>query len=329
MTSARERREDVLVSVCFPAGAITADEFDTVRRTAQAIDQAFRYWELILIADGDQLPPAGIDRHGEELRNLRWIRVRAHPGFYRRRALAAAEAIGDVVILTGIGEHEPEQLVELAHQAADGDTAIVCADDETSVIEGPLAMLGAAAGFDVSVRDTLTAAFPRAILNRLLAHPERDLALRFPPRDEGFAVRRQRVSRVPRRRRATRQSGRRVALAYRLLVSSAPLVLAAVGILSLLTVAAGIAFALYSIAVWLFMPHVQPGWFSTAIVQSLTAAFLGFALFGVSTGMQKIMERLDPAADDLIVDEIGTIDLFGRQDDLNVDIDAGIARTPR
>jgi hypothetical protein len=73
--------------------------------------------------------------------------------------------------------------------------------------------------------------------------------------------------------------------------------------------------------VWLTLP-TQPGWFTTSIVLSLTAFFLGCAILGLSMGLQKVIELLSGEANEDIVDEQASGDLFGQvMQELNVEID--------
>jgi hypothetical protein len=180
--------------------------------------------------------------------------------------------------------------------------------------------LGRTAGFRVSAEDMLTAAWPRTILNQLLNHPDRELALRFPPSDQALPVVRREASAIG-SVRSTRDLGRRLSLIQRLLVSSAPIVLSVVALFSLVVVVAAGVLAVYAVAVWLFLPTVQPGWFTTTLVISLTSGFLGAAVFGLAIGLQSIIEILRDRRLDDVINERGATDLFGNVlRELNVEI---------
>jgi hypothetical protein len=108
-------------------------------------------------------------------------------------------------------------------------------------------------------------------------------------------------------------------------------VLTVVSLLSLAVVFAGVAFAIYAVVVWATLKTIQPGWFTTSLVLSLTAAFLGVAIFGLSIGLQKVIEALISDAGDDIVDERSTVDMFDQaMKELNVEIGtpAGVSTAP-
>lgn len=193
---------------------------------------------------------------------------------------------------------------------------------------GSLAMaLGRGAGLTIGPRDMLTIAFPRALLGIVLAHPDRLLATRFPPVDQRLPILRQDMrerAELPRFRSGSKTCPllfRRTEVLHRLIISSAPGVLTLVAEAVLLAAFGGMLFAAHSVIVWLTLAHIQPGWFTTSLALSLTAAFLGFAIFGLSIGLRRLLEALTGGAEDLIIDEAAPIDLFGKvMDEFNVEI---------
>jgi hypothetical protein len=100
-------------------------------------------------------------------------------------------------------------------------------------------------------------------------------------------------------------------------------VLTVVSLSSLLAVFGGLAYAIYAVVVWMALASVQPGWFTTSLVLSLTATFLGGAIFGLSIGLQKLIETPSSDMADDIIDERGRADMFDRaMKELNVDVGA-------
>jgi hypothetical protein len=107
----------------------------------------------------------------------------------------------------------------------------------------------------------------------------------------------------------------------KLLVSTAPRALTLVSLLSLVVVFAALAYAIYAVVIWLTLASVQPGWFTISLMLSMTAAFLGIALFGLSIGVQKLIEMLSNDVADDIVEECSAVDMFGQaMNELNVEI---------
>jgi hypothetical protein len=90
--------------------------------------------------------------------------------------------------------------------------------------------------------------------------------------------------------------------------------------MSILTAVFAMLFGIYAVGVWLFLENVQPGWFTTSLAISLTATFLGIAIFGLATGVLKLIDLTTPDVLDDVVDERGRADLFARVSrDLNIE----------
>lgn len=312
-------RDDLLVSVCFAEVRPDAATLAVLKALAARIATRFRYWELLLVADADAA--AGFAPLMGVLPNVRLLKVRHGAPFYRRRAVAATEAIGDIVVLSSVDELDSLDLLEMIEAAEAAGSIVIGRRRSNTLLNPALRALGGGAGFRVDARDMLTAAFPRTLLNRLLAHPDRLLALRFPPADHGIPVLWRDAAGGVASRRELQEIGRRINLIQRLMVSSAPRVLSLVSVLSVLVILSSLAFSVYAVVVWLTMP-TQPGWFTTSIVLSLTAFFLGCAILGLSMGLQKVIELLSGEANEDIVDEQASGDLFGQvMQELNVEID--------
>lgn len=314
-------RDDILVSVCFAEARGGTETLVALRDLATRMAASFRYWELVLIADAD----AGFDTLMRELPNVRLLKVRHGAPFYRRRAAAASEAIGDVVVLAAVDELEALDIVEMVETAEASGSIVIGRRGRGSLLNPALRALGGSAGFRVDARDMLTAAYPRTLLNRLLAHPDRLLALRFPPADHSLPVHWREANGGAGPRRQLQEVGRRFNLVQRLMVSSAPTVLSLVVVLSLLVILSSLAFSAYAVVV-LLTSTPEPGWFTTSIVLSLTAFFLGCAILGLSMGLQKVIELLSGEVGEDIVDEQASGDLFGQViQELNVEVGAGAA----
>ncbi|CAN5369835.1 hypothetical protein BH10PSE13_BH10PSE13_11270 [soil metagenome] len=314
-----ERRDDVLVSVCLTDGQPGPENVMQLRSLTDELNKHFRYWEMLVGVDSESF-----GRHDQLLRdtpNLRLLKLRPGTSFYRKRVAIAAEAIGDVVVLAAIDELPLLDIIDIIAQSEANDAIIIGQRPGSSLLNPALEVLGRSAGFRVSARYMQTAAYPRALLDKLLAHPDRQLALRFPPADDSFPVRWQDVRAIGRPPRAPSQTGRRVKLLHRLLISCAPRVLTLVAVGSLLVTAATVLFAFYSIIVWLTFAYVQPGWLTTSLMLSMTGAFLGCAIFGLSIGLQQLTEAVTRDSFDDVVDEASSLDLFGQVfHELNVEV---------
>lgn len=313
-------REDALVSVVFAAIDDPEAAAPALAALAAGIAARWRYWEMLVIAPSDEA--AGLDRLIEAVPNLRVLKVLPGASVYRRRAIGAAEAIGDVVALVAFEELEAIDLFALIEAARAGGCAAVAERPAGSALDPALGALGRMGGFDVVSRHMQSLAFPRAVLTRLLAHPNRELALRFMPRDEALSL-----ARIPAAGPARRSGGkaalfRRLALIQSLLTGAAPLVLSYTAAASALAALGGVLFGLYAVVVILTFSHVEPGWFTTSMLLSLAITFLGIAFFGLAMGMIRVVENTTPHALDQVLEERSLVDLFGRlAEELNVDED--------
>ncbi|MFT6887512.1 MAG: hypothetical protein ACI87T_001334 [Planctomycetota bacterium] len=315
--SGAARREDVLVSVCFPNLAPGEAAHTTLRQVAAQLDGRYRYWEILALVDANA---DGIDRLLIDVPNLRLLQVRAETEFYRRRVVAASEAIGDIVAIAALDEVAHLDLMEMIEAAHTGDGIARGRRVRRSLIDPLVRTLGRAGGFEVDTRDMQTAVYPRTLLNRLLAHPNPQLALRFVPRGAGLSV-----MRLPAlgggHGRTLHETGRRLNLVQQLLVSAAPLVLTWVSLLSALVFVISVFFGIYAVAAWATLSTVAPGWLTLSLAISMTAAFLATALFGLSTGLQKLLEMVTPDRMDEVVGERNGVDLFSQvTQELNIEL---------
>ncbi|MEO8241901.1 MAG: hypothetical protein ABI832_06275 [bacterium] len=317
------RREDILVSVCFGDLGTNPAAFDNLLAFAGLLAARFRFWEIVLVAMAED-----IDTHLQlvnDIPNLRLVKVRHGTEFYRRRAIAASEAIGDVVVLTGVAELALLDVLGMVDRAHAEDKVIVgrlgSASALDRLIASPLVALGEAAGFDVSIYDMQTIVFPRTLLSQILSHPAKELALRFLPRDTGLPRSYITAAKAPREVRSLHDLGRRLRLADQLLINVAPGLLRRVTLLSVLIAMLSFFYLIYTISVWFILPRLQPGWLTISVMLSLTGFMLGLTISGLSLGMQFLISRIDPTGFDDVADEVNRIDLFGQvARDLNVEV---------
>lgn len=322
-TLPRPLREDVLVSVCFGDLPMSAKAFDAVVALAQDLDARFRFREIVVVAE-DALVARFLPLV-ERMENIRLLTVRDGTAFYRRRVIAADEAIGDVVLMANVDELAYVDPVGMIERAADEQRAVLAVGASgilNRTLTAPLTALGQMAGFKVGLRDLRTLAVPRTLLHQLLAHPDPDLALRFPPRDVrvplAFA---EAAPDMP----ALREAGhwqRRVALLLKLLIYVAPRLLIAVTLASALLATMGFFYAFYILGAWILVADLAPGWLTLSAMLSLTAFFLGVSIMGLSLGVQQLLARASRDSMDGVTSEVKRIDLFGRiASDLNVDLE--------
>lgn len=326
MTGANAQRGNILVSVCLGELPATSAAFTELRALARQMAEGFRFWEIIIVSLADEVDP--LLALVKEIPNIRLIKVRAGTGYYRRRAIAVSEAIGDVAVLTSVNEVpvlDIPAMIDLAQQ----DEAIIVGRLKTApaidrVLAGPWAAFGRWAGFRVGIRDMQTIAFPRTILNQLLAHPAKELALRFLPRDAGLAQKPFLARGEVRDIRTLHDVGRRLVLAQHLLINLAPRLLQSVTLISMMVALLSLLYGVYVVGVWLFKPDVAPGWLTLSGMLGATGFMLGCVSSGLCLGMQYILSRVDQSSFDDVAAEVNRVDLFGIvARDLNVELDTG------
>lgn len=320
-TGQQERREDIFVSLCFPEAPTSARDVASIVEATRRISERFRYFEVLVIARVDD-PDDFLAPCLAASPNTRVIKVRGSARHYARRVAAANEAIGDIVVLTAIAEATVLDLPGTIAKAADRNAVMVFTRRSGGWSNPLLQALGAASRFRISSGDMRTIAIPRTWMNRLLAHPQYNLALRFPPLGQGLPIHHIPVADgVPALPGNEASFRRRVGLLYQLAVNAAPVVLMGVGLLSAAVAFGALLYSLYALGVVLLASHVQVGWFTTTLVQAGTACYLGIAILGLSMGLQKLLERLEPQIDDTVVEEVSNTDLFTEMQDLNVSVD--------
>lgn len=318
-------REDTFVSICVQFGASSQDIISEILSLAAVMSERFRYWEILVGISADRVD--GPQSLLNQIPHLRLLKLRPGADFYRSRVALASEAIGDVVVLTTSSEIKSFNLIEFIDLAHFKQSVIVGRGYKYGFLNPALAALGRSAGFHADGRDMLTTCFPRTILNQVLAHSNREVGLRYPPIDDSIPVAWQSpIGSVP--PRSLSELTRRITLLNSLVTSSAPNILYFVSLLSVTVVAAAVGFALYAIAVIFTLEDVQPGWFTTSIFLSITAGFLGAAIFAICIGLQRIIETLAPNISDDIVGEQSAPDMFAHASrQLNVEFD-DIASAP-
>jgi hypothetical protein len=328
MTATQALREDILVSICFGELEGSDASFDRLAEFAAQMNDRFRFWEIILVAAADEVDP--FLRLVKQVPNIRLIKVRHGTEFYRRRVIAAAEAIGDVVVLTTVSELSRLDVMAMI-DAVHFQASVVVGRMQTAplldrMIATPLVALGRWAGFNVGIRDMQTVGFPRTLLNQLLAHPAKELALRFLPNDVGLPQSYQTALKTPPPLRSFQNLERRLGLAQKLLVNLAPRLLQVVTLVSSLTALMSMVFGFYVIGVWLFLPTVAPGWLTLSAMLSATGFMLGCTTSALCLGMLFLISRAEQDDFSDVAGEINRVDLFGMvADDLNVEVVTDVA----
>lgn len=325
-------REDVLVSACFAEAPRHEAGVAALAAFADRMAAHFAYFEIVVLVEWAF--DAASDNLLDHVRNLRLLRVGPGRSIYHRRTIVASEAIGDMVILADLDELavvDPLRLLAIAET----EGGIVYAARSGIAVAGALAdPIGRASGLSVSSAYFRTAVYPRGALNRSLRREDRDLALRFPPSDRRAArIVTLRDCAAPAGVRARSSVGlaeicagglQRAALLQRLMVSAAPAVLGIVAIASLGVMALAVLMAGYGLWANFQLDNVAAGWTSVISALAMIAFFFGFAVFGVSAGLQKVIKLLEKTVESEVIEERNRTDLFAAvKADFNVELAGG------
>ena len=321
----KKPREDAVVSVCFSDLPATPATFAALRDIAATLDRAFRFREIILVVEDTQ-------REGflpliAEVPNCRLFVVRRGTEYYDRRVIAAEEAIGDLVVLGNLDEIAQLDLIAfLAHAERENAVTMVFRAARRPVkrlLAWPFIALGKLAGFNVDPSDFQSIALPRTALNRLLAHDEPRLALRFPPRDPGLPLDWFRTTRNVPGRTAFLGLGRRAQLLQTLLVYLTPTILTVVALSSTVLTLVGLAYAAWIVGALFVVDELAPGWLTTNAMLAVSAVFMGMSTLGLSLGLQHLLKQQRRLKGGIVPEEVNRIDLFQQVAfDLNVELES-------
>jgi hypothetical protein len=279
-----------------------------------------RHYEVILVlgeAHRPDLIAAG--RSLAALPNLRILIVADGANPYRRRRLAADEALGDVVVLTDHDEAAVLDLTGFAQEALASGRIVMGARARARAgllaLHGPLRLL---TGYRVDTRDLRTLALPRTSLTRLLARPTAGLDLRF----EAKRAPERYVRRVVDDRRLNDRllRGRRIDLLAELISASGPRFLKGFALVALFTLCAAFTYAAYALGALLLVDRLQPGWFTISMALSGLTAFLSLWAAIGSLAQARILELLDTRRRDEVIEELGAVSFFREADPLNVTV---------
>lgn len=311
-------RDDYLASICVVDDLGPDSTLPLLVDLEAVLAQNFRYFEIVYVVTerlGDRFT-ALVDRLAR-LPNLRTLITKDNVGFYRQRAIAASEAIGDVVAVVDLADLPGNELPARMHQAKDGNVVLLgwhASHRAGGLLYRVLSLLSRNA---VSTRASRTIILPRERLNAILTRQHASIDLRFEPR--GGPVR---YDHFP----VTKRAGSKIRTAHRyellieILRSGAPRFLKIYAALGFSVVIAAALYVLYAIIVVLTGSDVQEGWFSTAFVLAGSMGFISMGMSILAIALAEVLERSAGGDDRLIVDEIANISFFEHLTDRNVEI---------
>lgn len=318
-TTTSARRDDMFVSIGLTGTREQSAHLAALLDLTRRVDRHFRFWELLMVSEAGAENPLAVG----SLPHLRLLKVRAGTGISNQRMCIAREAIGNIVLMSSVDEIGQITVPDLIDTAERTHSIVVLRRRGATMLNPALAALGRSAGFRVDLRDMLTTIYPRTLLDRVMQHPDAPLALRFPPADASMPI-----TVVPCDAKRVRAGSTMSRVGYRLnifrqlLVSSAPMVLSIIELMSVLVTIAAMIFAIYAVIVWSTFDTVQPGWFSTSLLLSMVAMFLSTSIFALAMGLERVLVLVRGDLSDDLIEEINPIDIFEPiRRELNIDLD--------
>lgn len=316
--ASRRPREDILVSVCFAETEEATDREPVLSVLAKRLSARFRYWEIVLtvaprVSNAVQIP---------NVPNVRVIKVTQQTDHHRRREIACSEAIGDVVVVSAFDELDVVDPVSMAEAAWDSGQAIVAQRREPAgALEPLLKALGQSSGFRASALVMQSMALPRPLLSLVMGYPDRQLALRFLPRDAGVPVQVWNCD-GPQNMLGLGDFPRRLALMHTLLSHSAAGVLTMTALMSAFAATGALLYLIYTLIVWAVSDTLAAGWLALSLSIGGFTLFLGLTLFGLAIGLRRMIDLLSADDRDYVVGEVNALELFADLSrELNVTIE--------
>ena len=326
-----ERREDIVISVCLPETSVVDQSFNKFNALVRMLNTKFRFLEIIIVneAGSESFLPR---MHG--LDNMRLLEVQPGSSYYLKRVLAADEALGDIVLIIDIDEVTGSEALQMIDEALKSNGSVIAQrklpDKGSRFLSLLLTMVGRVAGFLVDNNTLRTIAFPRAHLNQFLLHYDPTLALRFPPQTPAFTISFFDCSGEVTTRTSRYEFKQRLELLNKLFVYMAPSLLVFVSLSALVLVILGILYGLYTLGAWIVLDKLALGWFTTSVMLSVTAIFMGLSILGISLGLQYILNQNKKTSRTSLVRDVNHFDLFNKVgSDLNVEIDNRRSEVPR
>jgi len=310
-----------LASFCFVQDGSIADNLQELSLIAAQLEGRLKYWEVIYVIGEDRRKE--LDENAEKINrisNLRVITVHEMIGRYRRRHIAASEAIGDVVVLSAFEDIEHVNLLDLAETVyREGEIAVYRRSASRGLPSVSYALLAMVSGHRVNRHDMQTIGFSRQALEGTINRPTATIDLRFEPKHSRITYRRLPCDAAAKtggqRGTSTRE---RYRLALELIATSAPRFLKGYAAVSVAVLLSACLYAAYVVGAMLVLTDIEAGWFSTNIVQAGSVAFIAGGMAVLSLGIAEIYERLQGRDDWSITEEISNTSYFAQTESLNV-----------
>lgn len=313
-------REDLLASICVIDEGDIVDGLGRIGHLIDDLAKNFRYFEVVyVVSELHRTTFSGMGATLSQLRNLRVVLTAEGTGFYRQRALAVSEAIGDVVALIDLNDLTPAELCEQVLLSKDRNEVRIGWQSRRSLSAILYPLLSVLSSNSISSAASRTIIMPREKMAMLLSRGSASLDLRFEPKTPLVRYQRFPIVRAGRRRSPL---DHQYELMTEILVTGAPRYLKIYALMAFLVAFVSVLYAAYAILVYSLDDDVVAGWFSTSIVQSGSTFFVATGMSMLSLAIAAILENGNGKDSQFVAGEFANIDFFEGTRERNVEFRA-------
>lgn len=311
-------RSDILVSV----GVI--DEHGPrhgIPRLAEIIAKlslAFEYFEVLYVME--EKYRCELDAMAEKisgLTNLRIILTADGTHYYHRRLVTAREAIGDVVALYDPDEIFVEELTQKLGESKDRNEILAGWFSLPTSTAWTYRLLAFSSHYIITAQAARTLIIPREWLNMLLIRRSAVIDLRFQPR---VSFTHYCHFDIPKKPIKSSDLSGRYELLREVMLCDASRYLKGYAFMGFLVVLGAMAYIAYATAIVLLRPHVQEGWFSSAVVAAGSTAFIAMGMSLISLALVTVIDVLQNSSNRIVVAELSNISFFDKVNRRNVEV---------
>lgn len=323
-------RSDFLASFCFVSEQTIETEFPQICEFAALAAEQFKYFEIIFVLPESEYP--NVQKFAEKLagiKNIRLLVVPSNVNVYRRRVVAASEAIGEAVVVSVPSELKMADHAAMAISAFASEQIIMARGGKSqpglvSILYYPI--MRWVSNYRINRRDMKSIAVPRIVLTAILARPTASLDLRFEPKSFRYKYERMMFANGGGRTVAA-PFRERMEFAVETISASVSDFLRGYALFSVVVMTASVAYAVYAVGALIFLRDIQPGWFSTAFTQSLFVFFVAAALGLISLGVAEVYDLIRGRESSVVINEISNTSFFEDTFAVNVELDDQHSKT--
>ncbi len=302
---------ELFISVCLPLEHFESLSKKFISSLCSLLNNKFSFWEFLIVINEAEINLDQLNHILKLSRNIRFIRLKPNIPYYNQRFVAAKESLGDIVLIFSYDEVSPDDILKILEQSISSRKIVTAVTDRPFYLfNWALRLIGRNVGLQIDGSIARTMAFPRTYLNKILDNPDRIIALRYLPTANSFPVNIYHLSNIKNKLKKSKSLSSKIPLVRKLLVLLAPKFLMWISIIFSISMLISLLFAVYAVIIYIVSDKVQPGWFSTSLLISSSTFFISGGLFGISIGIQRLIDILTREDEGDILEEYASSNLF-------------------